>query len=152
MGPTASRRVGLVSQFIPTIGAHLADALPRLIAFTVDLWYALWVLVCVVLYQQFETSMLQPELSTRSVDIHPAGAFGSVVAGTTLLGVVGALISITAVATLQVFLGAHVKRYDVTDDSRGSPGECRPEPGAEHGGRVAAYGDVDDPPLCGIAP
>ncbi|MFE4413932.1 AI-2E family transporter [Streptomyces sp. NPDC056821] len=110
--------VGLVSQFIPTIGTYLAGALPMLIAFTVDPWYALWVLVFVVVYQQFENYMLQPKLTARTVDIHPAVAFGSVIAGTALLGAVGALIAIPAVATLQAFLGAYVKRYAVTDDPR----------------------------------
>ncbi|MER6968659.1 AI-2E family transporter, partial [Streptomyces halstedii] len=110
--------VGLVSQFIPTIGTYLAGALPMLIAFTVDPWYALWVLVFVVIYQQFENYVLQPKLTSKSVDIHPAVAFGSVIAGTALLGAVGALIAIPAVATLQAFLGAYVKRYEVTDDPR----------------------------------
>lgn len=110
--------VGLVSQFIPTIGTYLAGALPMLIAFTIDPWYALWVLVFVVVYQQFENYVLQPKLTSRTVDIHPAVAFGSVIAGTALLGAVGALIAIPAVATLQAFLGAYVKRYDVTDDPR----------------------------------
>lgn len=123
--------VGLVSQFIPTIGTYLAGALPMLIAFTVNPWYAVWVLVFVVVYQQFENYMLQPKLTARTVDIHPAVAFGSVIAGTALLGAVGALIAIPAVATLQAFLGAYVKRYAVTDDPRvhghrgrgpGSPG------------------------------
>ncbi|MGV4987586.1 AI-2E family transporter [Streptomyces sp. NRAIS4] len=110
--------VGLVSQFIPTIGTYLAGALPMLIAFTVNPWYAVWVLVFVVVYQQFENYMLQPKLTARTVDIHPAVAFGSVIAGTALLGAVGALIAIPAVATLQAFLGAYVKRYAVTDDPR----------------------------------
>jgi predicted PurR-regulated permease PerM len=110
--------VGLVSQFIPTIGTYLAGALPMLIAFTVNPWYAVWVLVFVVLYQQFENYVLQPKLTSKTVDIHPAVAFGSVVAGTALLGAVGALIAIPAVATLQAFLGAYVKRYAVTDDPR----------------------------------
>ncbi|MFJ8792415.1 AI-2E family transporter [Streptomyces sp. NPDC102462] len=110
--------VGLVSQFIPTIGTYLAGALPMLIAFTVDPWYAVWVLVFVVIYQQFENYGLQPKLTAKTVDIHPAVAFGSVIAGTALLGAVGALIAIPAVATLQAFLGAYVKRYDVTDDPR----------------------------------
>ncbi|MEW2156027.1 AI-2E family transporter [Streptomyces sp. NPDC007189] len=123
--------VGLVSQFIPTIGTYLAGALPMLIAFTVEPWYAVWVLVFVVVYQQFENYMLQPKLTAKTVDIHPAVAFGSVIAGTALLGAVGALIAIPAVATLQAFLGAYVKRYAVTDDPRvhghrgrgaGSPG------------------------------
>ncbi|MFF8731228.1 AI-2E family transporter [Streptomyces sp. NPDC015171] len=110
--------VGLVSQFIPTIGTYLAGALPMLIAFTVNPWYAVWVLVFVVIYQQFENYVLQPKLTAKTVDIHPAVAFGSVVAGTALLGAVGALIAIPAVATLQAFLGAYVKRYAVTDDPR----------------------------------
>ncbi|WP_074993629.1 AI-2E family transporter [Streptomyces misionensis] len=110
--------VGLVSQFVPTIGTYLAGALPMLIAFTVAPWYAVWVLVFVVIYQQFENYMLQPKLTAKSVDIHPAVAFGSVIVGTALLGAVGALIAIPAVATLQAFLGAYVKRYDVTDDPR----------------------------------
>ncbi|MEV8597066.1 AI-2E family transporter [Streptomyces sp. NPDC052012] len=116
--PVLAVWVGLVSQFIPTIGTYLAGALPMLIAFTVNPWYALWVLIFVVIYQQFENYVLQPKLTSKTVDIHPAVAFGSVVAGTALLGAVGALIAIPAVATLQAFLGAYVKRYDVTDDPR----------------------------------
>ncbi|MEW1871773.1 AI-2E family transporter [Streptomyces caelestis] len=116
--PVLAVWVGLVSQFIPTIGTYLAGALPMLIAFTVDPWYALWVLIFVVVYQQFENYVLQPKLTSKTVDIHPAVAFGSVVAGTALLGAVGALIAIPAVATLQAFLGAYVRRYDVTDDPR----------------------------------
>ncbi|MFC9457809.1 AI-2E family transporter [Streptomyces sp. NPDC058430] len=116
--PVLAVWVGLVSQFIPTIGTYLAGALPMLIAFTVDPWYALWVLIFVVVYQQFENYVLQPKLTAKTVDIHPAVAFGSVIAGTALLGAVGALIAIPAVATLQAFLGAYVRRYDVTDDPR----------------------------------
>ncbi len=100
--------------------------------------------------------MLQPKLTSRTVDIHPAVAFGSVIVGTALLGAVGALIAIPAVATLQAFLGAYVKRYAVTDDPRvqghrrarpvattrawWSGVRQRPAPGAESGaaGRGAA--------------
>lgn len=116
--PALAVWVGLVSQFIPTIGTYLAGALPMLIAFTVDPWYAVWVLGFVVVYQQFENYVLQPKLTSKTVDIHPAVAFGSVIAGTALMGAVGALIAIPAVATLQAFLGAYVKRYEVTDDPR----------------------------------
>jgi predicted PurR-regulated permease PerM len=116
--PVLAVWVGMVSQFIPTIGTYLAGALPMLIAFTVDPWYALWVLIFVVVYQQFENYVLQPKLTSKTVDIHPAVAFGSVIAGTALLGAVGALVAIPAIATLQAFLGAYVKRYAVTDDPR----------------------------------
>jgi predicted PurR-regulated permease PerM len=108
--------VGLVSQFVPTLGTYLAGALPMLVAFTVDPWYALWVLGFVVVYQQFENYLLQPKLTARTVDIHPAVAFGSVIAGTALLGAVGALIAIPATASLQAFAGVYVRRYEVLDD------------------------------------
>ncbi|WP_346185972.1 AI-2E family transporter [Streptomyces osmaniensis] len=153
--PVLAMWVGLVSQFIPTIGTYLAGALPMLIAFTVDPWYALWVLIFVVIYQQFENYLLQPKLTARTVDIHPAVAFGSVIAGTALLGAVGALIAIPAVATLQAFLGAYVKRYDVTDDPRveghrtrgpggGLAGRLRRLPGQRAG--EPAMADATDSP------
>ncbi|KPI05310.1 protein of unknown function UPF0118 [Actinobacteria bacterium OK074] len=116
--PVLAVWVGLVSQFIPTVGTYLAGALPMLIAFTVEPLYAVWVLVFVVIYQQFENYLLQPKLTAKTVDIHPGIAFGSIIAGTALLGAIGALIAIPAVATLQAFLGTYVKRYDVTDDPR----------------------------------
>ena len=121
----------------PTIGTYLAGALPMLLAFTVDPWYALWVLVFVVIYQQFENYVLQPKLTSKAVDIHPAVAFGSVIAGTALLGAVGALVAIPAAATLQAFLGAYVKRYDVTDDPR-VHGRQAPRHGASVRARMRA--------------
>ncbi|MFJ5679260.1 AI-2E family transporter [Streptomyces sp. NPDC093097] len=153
--------VGLISQFIPTIGTYLAGALPILIAFTVDPWYALWVFGFVVVYQQFENYLLQPRITAKTVDIHPAVAFGSVVAGTALMGAVGALIAIPATATLQAFLGAYIKRYDVTIDPRiglrvrgraGAPDggaeggtDAGPGPARECGGAVPA-GERDGVP------
>jgi predicted PurR-regulated permease PerM len=113
--PALAVWVGLVSQFVPTVGTYLAGALPILIAFASDPWDALWVLCFVVVYQQFENYLLQPRITARTVDIHPAVAFGSVIAGTALLGAVGALIAIPATATLQGFFTAYVRRYEVTD-------------------------------------
>ncbi|MFT2018800.1 AI-2E family transporter [Streptomyces sp. 796.1] len=124
--PALAVWVGLISQFIPTIGTYLAGGLPMLIAFTVDPWYAVWVLGFVVVYQQFENYLLQPRITAKTVDIHPAVAFGSVIAGTALLGAVGALIAIPATATLQAFLGTYIKRYEVTDDPRVYGGRRRP--------------------------
>ena len=139
--------VGLVSQFIPTIGTYLAGALPMLIAFTVDPWYALWVLIFVVVYQQFENYVLQPKLTAKTVDIHPAVAFGSVIAGTALLGAVGALIAIPAVATLQAFLGAYVKRYAsrTTPVSTGTGGGVGARPVHARGTAVARRPGADGP-------
>ncbi|MFJ9004855.1 AI-2E family transporter [Streptomyces canus] len=124
--PALAVWVGVVSQFIPVIGTYLAAALPILVAFAVDPWYAVWVLIFVVVYQQFENYLIQPRLTSKTVDIHPAVAFGSVVAGTALLGVAGTLIAIPVVATLQAFLGVYVKRYDVAEDLRGGEAQRYP--------------------------
>ncbi|WP_407561598.1 AI-2E family transporter [Streptomyces sp. 184] len=111
--PALAVWVGVVSQFVPTVGTYIAGSLPVLLAFTVGPWTALWLLGFVILYQQFENYLLQPRITARTVDIHPAVAFGSVVAGAALLGAVGALIAIPATATLQAFLSAYVRRYEV---------------------------------------
>ncbi|MFD0278817.1 AI-2E family transporter [Kitasatospora sp. NPDC127111] len=110
--------VGVMSQFVPTIGTYLAGALPVLVALTVEPVDAVWVLVFVVVYQQVENYLLHPRITARTVDVHPAVAFGSVIAGAALLGAVGALIAIPAAATLQGFVGTYVRRYEVTTDPR----------------------------------
>jgi predicted PurR-regulated permease PerM len=110
--------VGLVSQFIPTVGTYLAGALPVLIALTNGRpGAALGILVFVVLYQQFENYILQPRITAKTVEIHPAVAFGAVIAGAALLGGVGAVIAIPLTATVQSFLSAYIRRYDVTEDA-----------------------------------
>ncbi|MGW6913573.1 AI-2E family transporter [Kitasatospora sp. NPDC054939] len=110
--------VGVMSQFVPTIGTYLAGALPVLVALTVEPVDALWVLAFVVVYQQIENYLLHPRITARTVDVHPAVAFGSVIAGAALLGAVGALIAIPAAATLQGFVGTYVRRYEVATDPR----------------------------------
>lgn len=120
--------VGVMSQFVPTIGTYLAGALPVLVALTVEPVDALWVLVFVVVYQQVENYLLHPRITAKTVDVHPAVAFGAVIAGAALLGAVGALIAIPAAATLQGFVGTYVRRYEVATDPRidrgrsGAPG------------------------------
>ncbi|WP_073817622.1 AI-2E family transporter [Kitasatospora sp. CB01950] len=117
--------VGVMSQFVPTIGTYLAGALPVLVALTGRPVDALWVLVFVTVYQQIENYLLHPRITAKTVDVHPAVAFGAVIAGAALLGAVGALIAIPAAATLQGFVGTYVRRYEVEDDPRIDRGEER---------------------------
>jgi predicted PurR-regulated permease PerM len=111
--------VGVVSQFIPTVGTYLAGALPIIVALTNDPIDALWILAFIAAYQQFENYIIQPRITSRTVDIHPAVAFGAVIAGAALLGGVGALIAIPVTAAVQAFLVTYVRRYEVIDH----PGE-----------------------------
>jgi predicted PurR-regulated permease PerM len=49
------------------------------------------------------------------VQIHPALAFGAVIAGASLLGPIGAFIAIPIAASASAFLSTYVRRYEVTD-------------------------------------
>ena len=55
------------------------------------------------------------------MEVHPAVAFGSVIAGTAILGPVGALLALPVSATLQGFISSYASRYQVQVDVR-APG------------------------------
>lgn len=109
--------VGVVSQFIPTVGTYLAGALPVLVALVHGPSTALWILGFIVVYQQFENYVLQPRITATTLDMHPAVAFGAVIAGAAILGPSGALLAIPVTATMQAFAGAYIRRYEVEADS-----------------------------------
>ncbi|WP_306357027.1 MULTISPECIES: AI-2E family transporter [unclassified Nocardia] len=107
--------VGVVSQFIPTVGTYLAGALPVIVALAQSPRTALWILLFIVLYQQFENYVLQPRITATTLDMHPAVAFGAVLAGAALFGATGALLAIPVTATAQAFIGAYIRRYEVNE-------------------------------------
>ncbi|MDT0304736.1 AI-2E family transporter [Streptomonospora wellingtoniae] len=107
--------VGVLSQFIPTVGTYIGGAVPVLVALMQGTWPALWMLVFVVVYQQFENYLLQPRITARTLDMHPAVAFGSVLAGAAILGVPGALLALPAGASMQAFLSVYIRRYQVAE-------------------------------------
>jgi len=123
--------VGVVSQFIPTVGTYLAGAVPVIVALVDDPRAALWILGFILVYQQFENYVLQPRITATTLDMHPAVAFGAVLAGAALLGATGALLAIPVTATVQAFAGAYIRRYEVTDtpvdpDRPAKPPKSRP--------------------------
>ncbi len=116
--------VGLVSQFIPTIGTYLAGALPIIIALVEgDPIKALLVLAVVTGYQQVENYFVAPRVTRSTLEIHPAVAFGSVIAGAALFGVVGALLAIPVVATIQSVVSVYGRRYALVEEFGVQPGE-----------------------------
>ncbi|CCF65788.1 AI-2E family transporter [Nocardia cyriacigeorgica] len=113
--------VGVVSQFIPTVGTYLAGALPVVVAVVNNPPDGLWVIGFIILYQQFENYVLQPRITATTLDMHPAVAFGAVLAGAAILGPTGALLAIPVTATLQAFAGAYIRRYDVEVPAEDAP-------------------------------
>lgn len=107
--------VGVVSQFMPVVGTYLAGIVPVLITFLDSPMKALIVLAAIVLYQQIENYLLSPRVTARTMDLHPALAFGSAVAGASVLGVVGALIALPTAAMIQAVVSSTGTRYEVID-------------------------------------
>ena len=104
--------VGVVSQFIPAIGTYIAGVLPVLVALLHDPKTGLWVLIVIVAYQQLENYLLSPRITAHTMEIHVALAFGSVIAGTALLGIVGAFLALPVAATAQAFISSWLSRKD----------------------------------------
>lgn len=104
--------VGVVSQFIPAIGAYIAGVLPVLVALLHEPRSGLFVLIVLVVYQQLENYFLSPRVTARTMEIHVALAFGSVIAGTALLGIVGAFLALPVAATAQAFISSWLAQRD----------------------------------------
>jgi predicted PurR-regulated permease PerM len=107
--------VGLISQFLPVVGTYIAGALPVLVEFVDSPPKALVILIFVILYQQVENYFLLPRITARTMDLHPAIAFGSAIAGAAVLGAVGAILAIPAAAMAQAVISNLGERHEVID-------------------------------------
>lgn len=119
--------VGLVSQFVPVIGTYIAGALPVLVGLLDKPSTGLAILIAIVVYQQVENYLLQPKVTAHTMEIHVTVAFGSVIAGSLLLGAVGALLGIPAAATMQAFLSSYLERHEVVQELEDAEAAQHPE-------------------------
>src|SRR4051794_25608209 len=107
--------VGFVSQFLPVVGTYIAGVLPVAIAFIDSPTKAIVVLGFIVVYQQLENYFFAPRITARTMELHPAVAFGAALAGIELLGVAGAVLALPAAAMLQALAGEWGQRHDVVE-------------------------------------
>ncbi len=130
--------VGLVSQFLPVVGTYLAGILPVLLTLVDSPLNALIIIVFIVVYQQIENYFFAPRITARTMELHPAVAFGAALGGASLLGFVGALLALPAAAMVQAFVNEWGNRYEVVDshltaipppkNQRAKNGDPPPEP------------------------
>jgi predicted PurR-regulated permease PerM len=118
--------VGLVSQFLPVVGTYIAGALPVLLALIDSPIKAIIVLGFVVLYQQVENYLFAPRITARTMELHPALAFGAALAGAAVIGPVGAILALPAAAMLQALATDWGARHDVIDSPLTRLPERRP--------------------------
>ena len=108
---------GLVAQFVPTIGTYIAIALPVLVGLLSDNpWVGVLALIWALIYQQVENLTLEPRISARAVNVHPAVAFASVLVGAALFGVAGALLAIPVAAMIMSLVDIWQLRYEVVEE------------------------------------
>ena len=108
--------VGVISQFVPVVGTYIAGVLPLVVGLLGEPVDGLWVLVTIAVYQQIENYLISPRITAHTMQIHPAVAFGSVIAGSAILGVVGALLALPAAATIQSVIGSVARRHEVSEE------------------------------------
>jgi len=105
---------GLIAQFVPVIGTYISIVLPVIVGLlSPNPWLGLIVLGWAVVYQQIENLTIEPRISARAVNVHPAVSFASAILGTALFGLAGALLAIPVVAMLLALLDLYRTRYDM---------------------------------------
>ncbi|WP_392543106.1 AI-2E family transporter [Oryzobacter telluris] len=109
---------GLVAQFIPNVGTYVSIALPVLVGLTSgNPLLGLWVLVYGIAYQQVENLTLEPRISAKAVDVHPAVSFASALLGAQLFGLSGALMGVPVAAAIMAMLEIYQRRYEIAPDT-----------------------------------
>jgi predicted PurR-regulated permease PerM len=101
------------------VGATVAGAIVVLATLTQGVTAALIMLAIVLVYQQVENYMLQPWILGRAADLSGFLVIVSVLVFGTLLGVVGAIIAVPIVASIQIVL------REVTASRRAAMAELR---------------------------
>jgi predicted PurR-regulated permease PerM len=114
---------------IPLVGATIGGVIILLVTLFTDfpsatIIYAIF-LVC---YQQFENNVLQPFIFKRTVNVHPLAVIVAILAGSSILGVVGALVAIPVAAALQIVLREFYGEEPDPDAGLGAPDPPPPAP------------------------
>jgi predicted PurR-regulated permease PerM len=91
------------ADLVPLIGATIGAVLVGVVTIFGDFPTAtiVWVIYSIV-YQQVENTLIQPQIQRRAVNVHPFIVLVAVLFGSTLLGVLGALVAIPIAASVQI--------------------------------------------------
>ena len=92
-----------VFDLIPVIGATIGAVVIGVVTVFADFPTAtiVWVVYSIV-YQQFENSVIQPQIQKRTVDVNGFIIVVAVLFGQTLFGILGALTAIPVAASIQI--------------------------------------------------
>lgn len=100
--------VGLTAEFIPSVGTYISAILPLLVILLESPAKAVVFLIYIIIYQQIENYFLSPKISAKTMNLHPAIAFGAAIAGLSIAGALGAFIALPLAAVGQAFLTSYI--------------------------------------------
>ncbi len=90
---------------IPLVGATIGGVIILLVTLFTDFPSATIIYgIFLIFYQQFENNVLQPFIFKRTVNVPPLAVIVAILAGSSILGVVGALVAIPIAAALQIVI------------------------------------------------
>ena len=105
---------GFVSVFIPAIGTYIGGAIPIFLTLAIQgLTAALIVLAYVLIYQQAENYWLSPKISSKTMTLNGAVAFGAALAGGAIAGPMGAFVALPVAALIISLTSNFAQSYDV---------------------------------------
>jgi len=90
---------------IPLVGATIGGVIILIVTLFTDFPTATIVYgIFLLIYQQVENNVLQPFIFKRTVNVHPLAVIVAILAGSSVLGIVGALVAIPVAAAIQIML------------------------------------------------
>lgn len=121
--------VSALFSLIPLVGATIAAVIIGVVTLFQDFPTATiaWI-VWAIVYQQVENNVVQPQVQKRTVNVHPFITIVAVLFGSTLLGVLGALVAIPIAASIQILLREYVDFRTLSVRERPRPDGEPPEP------------------------
>jgi predicted PurR-regulated permease PerM len=121
------------ADLVPLVGATIGAVLVGVVTLFTDFPTAtiIWAIYSIA-YQQIENTVIQPQIQKRAVNVHPFIVLVAVLFGSTLLGVLGALVAIPVAASVQIALREWwAYRHDQSVQNLIDPDAKEPPPPAE---------------------
>lgn len=128
---------GFIAAFIPAIGTYLGSAIPIAVTLGIQgIAAAAIILLYAIVYQQIENYWLSPKISSKTMTLNGAVAFGSALAGGAIAGPIGAFVALPVAALITSLISNFVTHHEVeyefgsatrATESRGSEQAQPPE-------------------------
>jgi predicted PurR-regulated permease PerM len=112
---------------IPLVGATIGGVIILIVTLFTDFPSATIIYgIFVIFYQQLENNVLQPFIFKRTVNVPPLAVIVAILAGSSILGVVGALVAIPIAAALQIVIKEYYSGQTLTSGAVILPDEPPP--------------------------